>query len=161
MIIVCGLAFQIDIFTQCHGICIFCEYWWIPTADIMFIFRYYSLKWNHIVFETLDCLVDVNNGCFQLYIDGLVQYCSVSIANALGILQSCTEPTTCFCDSSYVITCIRHNRYSASHTRKKYENIDDIRTLKGHVYLYDINVDSTLCMQTHVYGSSEALEKPI
>ena len=26
------------------------------------------------------------------HIDGLVQYCSISIANVLEILQSCTEP---------------------------------------------------------------------
>ena len=29
-------------------------------------------------------------------IDGLVQYCSISIANALDILQSCTKPSMYF-----------------------------------------------------------------
>ena len=29
------------------------------------------------------------------YIDGLVQDCNISIANALEILQSCTEPPIC------------------------------------------------------------------
>ena len=29
------------------------------------------------------------------YIDGLVQDCSNSIANALELLQSCTKPSTC------------------------------------------------------------------
>ena len=31
----------------------------------------------------------------QLYIDGLVQDCSNSIANALELLQSCTKPSIC------------------------------------------------------------------
>ena len=30
-----------------------------------------------------------------VYIDGLVQDCSISIANALEILQSCTKPSIC------------------------------------------------------------------
>ena len=30
-----------------------------------------------------------------LYVDDLVQDCSISIANALEILQSCTEPLMC------------------------------------------------------------------
>ena len=30
------------------------------------------------------------------YIDGLVQDCSNSIANALELLQSCTNPSVCF-----------------------------------------------------------------
>ena len=29
----------------------------------------------------------------KMYIDGLVQDCSISIANALEILQSCTKPS--------------------------------------------------------------------
>ena len=33
--------------------------------------------------------------CFDKYIDGLVQDCSISIANALEILQSCTKPSIC------------------------------------------------------------------
>ena len=32
---------------------------------------------------------------FSLYIDGLVQDCSNSIANALELLQACTEPSIC------------------------------------------------------------------
>ena len=31
--------------------------------------------------------------CNIVYIDDLVQYCSISITNALEILQSCTKPT--------------------------------------------------------------------
>ena len=31
----------------------------------------------------------------HLYVDGLVQDCSNSIANALELLQSCTKPSMC------------------------------------------------------------------
>ena len=34
-----------------------------------------------------------NFGCLLIYIDGLVQDCSISIANALEILQSCIKPS--------------------------------------------------------------------
>ena len=35
------------------------------------------------------------------YIDGLVQDCSNSIANALELLQSCTKPSICFMSLSH------------------------------------------------------------
>ena len=35
------------------------------------------------------------------YINGLVQYCSISIANAAEILQSCTEPLICITELSH------------------------------------------------------------
>ena len=35
----------------------------------------------------------INCALLQLHINGLVQDCSISIANALEILQSCTEPS--------------------------------------------------------------------
>ena len=34
-----------------------------------------------------------------VYIDGLVQDCSISIANTLEILQSCTKPLTYMCST--------------------------------------------------------------
>ena len=34
-----------------------------------------------------------NRGKRKDYIDGLMQHCSNSIANALGLLQSCTKPS--------------------------------------------------------------------
>ena len=37
------------------------------------------------------------------YIDGLVQNCSNSIANALELLQSCTKPLICFTHLSYTL----------------------------------------------------------
>ena len=36
----------------------------------------------------------------MLDIDGLVQDCSISIANALEIMQSCTKPLIYFIDNS-------------------------------------------------------------
>ena len=40
-----------------------------------------------------DCLSKWQLGVFQYHIDGLVQDCSNSIANALELLQSCTKPS--------------------------------------------------------------------
>ena len=41
-------------------------------------------------------LILIGDNCdLWAYIDGLVQDCSISIANALELLQSCTKPSTC------------------------------------------------------------------
>ena len=47
-----------------------------------------KLTWNQVY---LACCCT----CAPLHIDGLVQDCSISIANALEILQYCTKPSTC------------------------------------------------------------------
>ena len=38
----------------------------------------------------------------NLYFDGFVQDCSISIVNALEILQSCTKPSICFAPNSVI-----------------------------------------------------------
>ena len=42
----------------------------------------------------------------KIHIDGLVQYCSNSIANALELLQYCTKPSICF-NGIYVMLCVK------------------------------------------------------
>ena len=41
----------------------------------------------------------LKEGGNEIHIDGLVQYSSNSIANALALLQSCTKPSIWLCDS--------------------------------------------------------------
>ena len=43
--------------------------------------------------EMISMSQEVTDGTFDFHIDGLVQDCSISIANTLEILQSCTKPS--------------------------------------------------------------------
>ena len=47
--------------------------------------------WNYFLYD------NQNIPSHRLYIDGLMQDCSISIACALEILQSCTKPSICRC----------------------------------------------------------------
>ena len=47
--------------------------------------------------------------CIPYIIDGLVQDCSNSIANALELLQSCTKPSTCFSDQFFHTHTTKHS----------------------------------------------------
>ena len=72
--------------------------WWSHGIDLLFQWSLFSL----IVYCGWSCqgailwqmyIVDPTRSLFyKKYIDGLVQDCSNSIANALELLQSCTKP---------------------------------------------------------------------
>ena len=50
------------------------------------------------------CSIYVCVICYNVsYIDGLVQDCSISIANALEILQSCTKPSICYKKNIWIV----------------------------------------------------------
>ena len=73
---------------------------------------------------------------FTIHIDDLVQDCSISIANVLEILQSCTKPST-FAHS------LRPFCYSICHLN-----------LKGPIYyelIYFLNVHSVVVFITYIY----------
>ena len=58
----------------------------------------------------------------KLYIDGLVQDCSISIANAMEILQSCTKPSASFI-CSYANQCIsRQEEESTDKCERSFEH---------------------------------------
>ena len=52
---------------------------------------------NHVDFHVRNIILDEQKGMYtRISIDGLVLDCSISIANALEILQSCTKPSICW-----------------------------------------------------------------
>ena len=46
----------------------------------------------------------------RIYIDGLVQDCSISSANALEVLQSCAKPAILSYPLDYKEPCIKHEK---------------------------------------------------
>ena len=54
-----------------------------------------SGQWSLRLVNRVSITSDVLHN-FQVYVEGLVQDCSNSIANALELLQSCTEPSMYF-----------------------------------------------------------------
>ena len=66
----------------------------------------------------------------HVYIDGLVQDCSNSIANALELLQSCTKPSICpwpHCNVKLIVYCICIYMYLVHMQR---ENETQLKRLK-------------------------------
>ena len=62
---------------------------WIYLAIMADILGIDNVSWKTILFRTVMCIfLELING----YIDGLVWDCNNSIANALELLQSCTNP---------------------------------------------------------------------
>ena len=67
-----------------------------------------QIKWNFDVFIVVNLKKSVKqtvklpviwNTSLDAHVDGLVQYCMISIANALEILQSCTKSSMwCYCN---------------------------------------------------------------
>ena len=72
-----------------------------------------TVRWLHL--SGRNCLTDYSHRWKNQYFEGLVQYCSNSIANALELLQSCAKPSIW----AYIISeqpvagpLSRENRYS-------------------------------------------------
>ena len=74
-----------------------------PSRNMLLKFHFVSTRKTQYCFALLYVLNYIIShyipklSNFEYYLDGLVQDCSISIANALEILQACTKPSKCSC----------------------------------------------------------------